>query len=703
MATTTTPGDFPVDTSVDMTGLLGAILGKETNQTTQSQQNTQGTSSTNSASATNQSSQQNTVGSQQNTSQSTQNTAGSTRTTGTVSRTQDTTQQNAQTQKTTAELDPLRKAYAKQAAGVTPEMLAAIFREGSKAAPQLASSYANAVGARTDNNSAYGVALRDLQSQLVSKAADLNTKMLADSATTAGQIAANSRTVDTTASGTSSSVGQDVQDLLAATNSQTVANQISNQISQQQTNAQQTSATNASTNAVQTQQVSANENKNISTTINTGAAKGLAGLFLGGVALNEVFKAATGKGFVGNLVDFGKMLLGQGAPLAKVNAELAEAGFPPISDAEAAAIINNNNAGVPLDLPPIDYPMPDVPDAPIPDVPVYEDPVPWDFGFADGGMPSAQFLPVPQLIKKPNQAAAANPDADLDNILRSLSSGSSGGTTASGGTGTSTADNGPTESAGPGVGIGTGGIGGPGGLGGSGTAGVAGIAAAAIGVPGVPAGIVAAAVQGLLGLAATPSAGSASAVGESAAIGTDGNANGTPGATGSGDGTGEGNGGSAGVGDSSSADGGVGSADGSAYKDGGMVTNLDGDEWSAPTEATGGADDDYHTSIMTALGITRTAGGLHFNRNAMNMLHASLAGKNLKDEDAYKNGGKLQYNKGGHIQGPGTGTSDSIPATVEGQVPIRVSNNEYIIPADVVQRFGVDAFDALINKYHTPT
>lgn len=49
---------------------------------------------------------------------------------------------------------------------------------------------------------------------------------------------------------------------------------------------------------------------------------------------------------------------------------------------------------------------------------------------------------------------------------------------------------------------------------------------------------------------------------------------------------------------------------------------------------------------------------------------------------------------GGEVNGPGTGTSDSIQA--------RLSDGEYIIPADVVDKIGVQFFDQLRNQFHTP-
>lgn len=52
------------------------------------------------------------------------------------------------------------------------------------------------------------------------------------------------------------------------------------------------------------------------------------------------------------------------------------------------------------------------------------------------------------------------------------------------------------------------------------------------------------------------------------------------------------------------------------------------------------------------------------------------------------------FKRGGEVDGPGTGTSDSIPA--------RLSDGEYVIPADVVERLGVGFFDRLRAQFHTP-
>jgi hypothetical protein len=47
--------------------------------------------------------------------------------------------------------------------------------------------------------------------------------------------------------------------------------------------------------------------------------------------------------------------------------------------------------------------------------------------------------------------------------------------------------------------------------------------------------------------------------------------------------------------------------------------------------------------------------------------------------------------EGGKVEGPGTGTSDS--------VPIRVSTGEYVIPANVVRMKGKEFFDSMLEKY----
>lgn len=58
---------------------------------------------------------------------------------------------------------------------------------------------------------------------------------------------------------------------------------------------------------------------------------------------------------------------------------------------------------------------------------------------------------------------------------------------------------------------------------------------------------------------------------------------------------------------------------------------------------------------------------------------------------------------GGPVKGPGTGTSDSVPAvnTSNGQ-PIALSSGEWVVPADVVRAKGQEFFQKLTDKHHRP-
>lgn len=58
---------------------------------------------------------------------------------------------------------------------------------------------------------------------------------------------------------------------------------------------------------------------------------------------------------------------------------------------------------------------------------------------------------------------------------------------------------------------------------------------------------------------------------------------------------------------------------------------------------------------------------------------------------------------GGQVQGAGSGISDDVPAvnTNSGQ-PIRLSNGEFIIPADVVRKKGSEFFQKMIDQHHVP-
>lgn len=75
--------------------------------------------------------------------------------------------------------------------------------------------------------------------------------------------------------------------------------------------------------------------------------------------------------------------------------------------------------------------------------------------------------------------------------------------------------------------------------------------------------------------------------------------------------------------------------------------------------------------------------------------------------DSYGASGKgimSRFADGGMITGPGTGTSDSVPAQVaETGQPVAVSAGEFHIPAAVVAKVGIDYLKQLVAQFHTPT
>jgi hypothetical protein len=72
-------------------------------------------------------------------------------------------------------------------------------------------------------------------------------------------------------------------------------------------------------------------------------------------------------------------------------------------------------------------------------------------------------------------------------------------------------------------------------------------------------------------------------------------------------------------------------------------------------------------------------------------------------DDVVSDARKNENGSGGKITGPGTGTSDSVQAiNMSDGTPIRLSNGEYIIPADVVREKGKEFFDNMVEKHHTP-
>lgn len=82
-----------------------------------------------------------------------------------------------------------------------------------------------------------------------------------------------------------------------------------------------------------------------------------------------------------------------------------------------------------------------------------------------------------------------------------------------------------------------------------------------------------------------------------------------------------------------------------------------------------------------------TAGSMAMGNPALAFAR-SVGGRTLME------GVKTGFASGGEVDGPGTGTSDSIVA--------RLSDGEYVVPADVVEMLGVEFFDGLRDAFHTP-
>lgn len=113
-------------------------------------------------------------------------------------------------------------------------------------------------------------------------------------------------------------------------------------------------------------------------------------------------------------------------------------------------------------------------------------------------------------------------------------------------------------------------------------------------------------------------------------------------------------------------------------------------------------DEAVGTAGRTMLGVQVQDGISGTTPRAVGNTMSSLFPKPVDVQDATARAGVQGFADGGLIQGPGTGTSDSIPAITQDGAPLAVSNGEYKIPPAVVQALGKDFFDELIAQHHTP-
>lgn len=386
---------------------------------------------------TNTASNQTTQGTQST--QGTTTTSGATKNTGTITTGNDTTVNTSNHEQVSADTTALREAYAKQAAGITPEMLQAIFQQGSKAAPNLVLAQSNALGSRGVGNTAVAQVLNQLNGDLTSKAADMNRQMLSDSANTAGKIADMTKSIDSSGSTTTHSLTTQVNNLLTQTDSTSIVNQIVNSLQNTATNTSQNNQTavtgsslqstsgNSSqntqgttagtslqnTSGTQTQHTNANSQTDTSTSINTNAAKDILKAAAAGVGIDQLFRLATGKGFTGNLQQFASWLQTQGG---------GSAGYNP-DDLVGGGSMDDTPAGG-GDYSDDMYNPDDLVGGGSTDDSSYGSDFSGMEAYADGGL--VQFLPVKNLIKTPSVKQNDN-DMNLETMIAGLGMGGGSG------------------------------------------------------------------------------------------------------------------------------------------------------------------------------------------------------------------------------------------------------------------------------------
>lgn len=109
----------------------------------------------------------------------------------------------------------------------------------------------------------------------------------------------------------------------------------------------------------------------------------------------------------------------------------------------------------------------------------------------------------------------------------------------------------------------------------------------------------------------------------------------------------------------------------------------------------GGNQQNYYTGGGRGYGAAANDGGYGTISGQQNGTYEYTPSDSA--DGGFYEGGEY-YNDGGLVEGtPGV---DQIPATIDGKPGARLSNGEYVIPADVVQKKGQEFFDRLLNKYH---
>jgi hypothetical protein len=577
-------------------------------------------------------------------------TAQTQRTTGTTGTAGSSNTSFNQMQKTDADTSALRDVYAKQMAGISPDMLAAIFRDGSKQAPQLLAAQSAALGARAQGNTPVAQSLNMLNRDLVDSSARINMQMLQQAGLTANQIADLTKSVSTSGSSSTSSQQSTIQDLLTAINGHTDtigqnfgATTSSNVgTSLNNSNAVNTSDTANNSKTDQTQQTNSTLSDTKKTSINSSALGKLGGMAAAGVGLNALFKAATGQGFIGTLKDFAKQLAGSGQNLPQgtmdeitktlqggdIDPEILGGGLPgevysPGGSGGLDDITNEVNQPLPSLMPVVPEPDVSIPNG------EFDPSGLFDFGFADGGQPD-----VPNLLQVSPMLHANNGD---DGALASAAASlfqDPAATAANQQVQQLTATQQQLKKMTPGAKVNE-----------------------------TSDALTSMAIKGGLNML-LPGAGTIAGM--------------IPGFNDVVEGVGSV------VSDIGDAIGGI-----FGWADGGMMDGAEHTDFQ-DSESGPGEPDDEIAELENHI-MPHDKGGVTLSRPTANLVSSLLKGQ----------AGMGSYANGGQIKGPGTGVSDSIPAQ-SASGPIKVANGEYIVPADVVNKLGVGYFDSLLDKFHTP-
>lgn len=719
----------------------------------------------------------------------TTNTSGTTNTTGTTKNITDTTSTHQNVNQTSADIAALQEILQRQMAGISPEMLKSIFEQGSKEAPQLLSTQANALGARTGSNTPLAAALNMLNSNMTSKAADINFQMLHDAMTSASKIGDLTKRVTDSGTDTTHTVSTQTQDVQTINSQTQVVNQLIEGLTNTHTTgtntgttagttsskgttthddtnfnntdtashgvnanntttAGATNSTNISNTATDTHQNTvAHEEVNTKQTINTDIAKSLAGAAAAGLGIDALFKLATGKGFVGTVQDFINSMRGVVTD-STISRWMSEGTFSSTPGGTDGFEFGGSTDGL---MGPDQGLM--GPDAGIVGPTLDDMPVDVDWGFADGGNPSEEMLsmdnlgvytPVikktPQGVKDPTDGSSIASILNGTSPFAALASALLGGSNAhslnssgspapsgvlakadtidpskavsgkqtinlggDGGGGTDTinssnmgdvveqrgtrqvgGESGYTED--------TGVVGYNRGVGRSGNATLqdnydasGNFISRELQKPDPIMTLIETAVPmiasyAMPGVGAVMGAGRVDQAGQTGDIG--GILSGLLGMF---------------TGSKSIGGGAIPPKLGTppiGKADGGVIQNpsATADAAEPVSEEGPGDPDEAHDRMLQVLGITRLPDGYQVTKQGLQTIHRAMSGSSTAPG----------YSNGGRIVGPGTGISDSIPAQGPGGQPLKVSNGETIIPADVVEKLGQDFFDHLINKYHTP-